>query len=102
MLLPVGHAGPLGAGKSMLPRCLTTILPDLPLAGALDTTRIPRVAGRTGDRTAFVTTRPCRAPNQTTSAVRLIGGGQIPCRARGRWRVALSFHYSFVAPAAGQ
>jgi predicted ATPase with chaperone activity len=33
------------------------------LAEALETTRIPRVAGRTGARTAVVTTRPCRAPH---------------------------------------
>ena len=33
------------------------------LVEPLDTTRIPRVAGRTGDRTVLVTTRPCRAPH---------------------------------------
>jgi hypothetical protein len=32
------------------------------LAEAIATTRIHRVAGRTGDRTAVVTTRPLRAP----------------------------------------
>ena len=32
------------------------------LAEAIETTRIHRVAGLTGDRTALVTTRPCRAP----------------------------------------
>src|SRR5215813_8815656 len=32
----------------------------------------------TGNRTALVTTRPCRAPHQTISAVGLIGGGQVP------------------------
>jgi magnesium chelatase family protein len=48
------------------------------LAEALDTTHIPRVAGRTGARTAVVTTRPCRAPHHTIASVGLIGGGQIP------------------------
>jgi magnesium chelatase family protein len=48
------------------------------LAEALETTRIHRVAGRTGDRTALVTTRPCRAPPHTISDVGLIGGGHIP------------------------
>jgi magnesium chelatase family protein len=48
------------------------------LAEALATTRLPRVAGRTGARTALVTTRPCRAPPQTISEVGLIGGGHIP------------------------
>jgi magnesium chelatase family protein len=45
---------------------------------ALDTTRIPRVAGLTGDRTAVVTTRPFRPPHHTISDVGLIGGGQVP------------------------
>jgi predicted ATPase with chaperone activity len=36
------------------------------------------VAGRTGARTALVTTRPCRAPHHTLSDVGLIGGGQVP------------------------
>jgi magnesium chelatase family protein len=46
----------------MLARRLTTILPEMTLAEAIATTRIPRVAGLTGRRTAVVTTRPCRAP----------------------------------------
>ena len=62
----------------MLARRLTTILPAMTLAEALDTTRIYRVAGRTGERTAFVSARPCRAPHHTISDVGLIGGGQIP------------------------
>ena len=42
------------------------------------TTRIHRVEGLTGDRTAVVTTRPCRAPHHTISDVGLIGGGHVP------------------------
>jgi magnesium chelatase family protein len=48
------------------------------LAEAIETTRIHRVAGLTGDRTALVTTRPCRAPHQTISDAGLIGGGHVP------------------------
>jgi hypothetical protein len=44
------------------------------LAEAFKTTHIPRVAGRTGDCTAWVTTHSCRAPHHTTSDVGLIGG----------------------------
>jgi Magnesium chelatase, subunit ChlI len=62
----------------MLARRRTTILPAMPLPEALDTTRIHRVAGRTGERTAWVTTRPCRAPHHTISDVGLIGGGPVP------------------------
>ena len=62
----------------MLARRLTTILPAMTLAEAIETTRIHRVAGLTGDRTALVTTRPCRAPHHTISDVGLIGEGPPP------------------------
>ena len=62
----------------MLARRLTTILPALTLAEAIETTRIHSVAGLTGARTALVTTRPFRAPHHTISDAGLIGGGQVP------------------------
>ena len=62
----------------MLAQPLTTILRDIPFPEALKTTDIYRVAGLTGDRTAWVTTRPCRAPHQTISDAGLIGGGHVP------------------------
>jgi magnesium chelatase family protein len=54
------------------------MLPAMRLADARETTRMHRVAGRTGARTAVVTTCPCRAPHHTISDVGLIGGGQVP------------------------
>jgi magnesium chelatase family protein len=65
-------------GKSMLAQRLTTILPAMTLAEAMETTRIHRVAGLTGARAAWVTTRPCRAPHHTISDAGLIGGGHVP------------------------
>jgi magnesium chelatase family protein len=62
----------------MLARRLTTILPDMTLAEAIETTRLHRVAGLTGRRPAVVTARPFRAPHHTISDVGLIGGGQVP------------------------
>jgi magnesium chelatase family protein len=62
----------------MLARRLTTILPTMTLAEAIETTRIHSVAGLTGDRTALVTTRPFRAPHHTISDTGLIGGGHVP------------------------
>jgi magnesium chelatase family protein len=62
----------------MLTRRLTTILPAMTLAEALETTRIHSVAGLTGDRTSLVTTRPFRAPHHTISDAGLIGGGHVP------------------------
>ncbi len=67
-----------GAGTSRLARRLTTILPDLTRAEAMETTRIHRVAGLTADRTALVTTQPFRARPHTIADVGLIGGGQGP------------------------
>jgi Magnesium chelatase, subunit ChlI len=62
----------------MLARRLTTILPAMTLAEALETTRIHRVAGLTGARTALVTTLPCRAPYHTILDAGLIGRGHVP------------------------
>jgi predicted ATPase with chaperone activity len=58
----MGSCSAPGAGQSMLARRLATILPDMTLAEAIETTRIHRVAGLTGRHTAFITTRPCRTP----------------------------------------
>jgi magnesium chelatase family protein len=46
----------------MLARRLTTILPAMSLAEALETTRIHSVAGLTGDRTALTVANLGRAP----------------------------------------
>ena len=65
-------------GTSRLARRLTTIVPAMTLAEAIETIRIHRVADLTGDRTALVTTRPFRAPHHTISDAGLIGGGHVP------------------------
>jgi Magnesium chelatase, subunit ChlI len=75
----------------MLARRLTTILPALTLAEAIETTRIHRVAGLTGGRTAVVTTRPFRAPHHTVSDVSVIGGGQLPAPGRCPWPAMASY-----------
>ena len=41
------------------------------------------VAGLTGDRAAWVTTRLCRAPHQTFSEAGRIGGGHVPMPGEG-------------------
>ena len=61
----------------MLARRLTTILPAMSLAEALETTRIPRVAGLAGPHTSVVTTRPCRAMPHTIAEVGLFGRGRL-------------------------
>jgi magnesium chelatase family protein len=53
------------------------------LAEAIEATRIHRVAGRTGGRTAVATIRPFRASYHTISEVGLIGGGHVPMPGEG-------------------
>lgn len=70
--------GPPGAGKTMLAKRLSTILPPLTLNEALETTKIHSVAGRLGRDATLMTTRPFRSPHHTISDVALVGGGGIP------------------------
>jgi magnesium chelatase family protein len=65
-------------GIATMTRHLTIILPAMTLAEAIETTRLHRVAGLTGDRTALVTTRPSHALHHTISEVGLVGGGHVP------------------------
>lgn len=70
--------GPPGSGKTMLARRLPTILPDLTIPEALETTKIHSVAGLIHGNTALIATRPFRSPHHTVSDAGLIGGGRIP------------------------
>lgn len=70
--------GPPGAGKTMLAKRLSSILPPLTLNEALETTKIHSVAGRLGTDATLLTTRPFRSPHHTISDVALVGGGGNP------------------------
>lgn len=70
--------GPPGAGKTMLAKRLSTILPPLTLSEALETTKIHSVAGKLGKEASLMTTRPFRSPHHTISDVALVGGGGNP------------------------
>ena len=70
--------GPPGSGKTMLARRLPTILPNLTLEEALETTKIHSVAGILPADTALIAIRPFRSPHHTISDAGLIGGGRIP------------------------
>lgn len=70
--------GPPGAGKTMLAKRLSTILPPLTLREALETTKIHSVVGLIPLGAGIVTVRPFRSPHHTISDVALVGGGQYP------------------------
>ena len=69
--------GPPGAGKTMIARRLTSILPPLAFDEALEVTKIHSAAGLLLDR-PMLTHPPFRAPHHTASAAGLFGGGTSP------------------------
>ena len=69
--------GPPGAGKTMLAKRLSSILPPMTIAEALETTKIHSVAGKI-KRKGLMNSRPFRSPHHTISDVALVGGGTYP------------------------
>lgn len=67
--------GAPGTGKSMLAKCIPTIMPDMTFEEALETTKIHSVAGVLSDEEGIVVKRPFRSPHHTASTVSLTGGG---------------------------
>ena len=67
--------GPPGAGKTMLAKCVPTIMPDMSFAEAVEVTKIHSVAGILDAGVGIVTTRPFRTPHHTTTVPTLVGGG---------------------------
>lgn len=67
-------AGTPGSGKTMLAKCIPSILPKLTFEEALEITAIHSVAGELGTD-GIVKSRPFCAPHHSASAVALTGGG---------------------------
>ena len=70
--------GAPGSGKSMMAKCLPSILPPLSLSESLETTKIHSVAGKLGQDSSLIATRPFRNPHHTISQVAMVGGGASP------------------------
>lgn len=70
--------GPPGAGKTMLAKRMSGILPPLTLHESLETTKIHSVTGILPKATSLVAHRPFRSPHHTISDVALVGGGSMP------------------------
>ncbi|MFA5362160.1 MAG: YifB family Mg chelatase-like AAA ATPase [Candidatus Omnitrophota bacterium] len=70
--------GPPGSGKTMLAKRIPTIMPDMTLSEALETTKIHSSAGTTAIKEGIISTRPFRAPHHTISYAAMAGGHAIP------------------------
>lgn len=67
--------GPPGSGKTMLARCLPSILPPLSEDESIELTQIYSITGNLPDDKPVVVSRPFRSPHHTASYVGIIGGG---------------------------
>ncbi len=68
--------GPPGSGKTMLARCLPSILPPMEAEEALEVTKIYSVTGALPSDSPLMRQRPFRAPHYTISNAGLVGGGR--------------------------
>ncbi len=68
--------GPPGAGKTMLARSISSIMPDLTFDEALQVTKIHSIAGTLDPKEGIIWQRPFRSPHHTTTVVALCGGGR--------------------------
>jgi len=70
--------GPPGSGKTLMAKCLPTILPPLTLDESLETTRIWSASGKLPPGSSLLATRPVRSPHHSASGPALVGGGSVP------------------------
>jgi magnesium chelatase family protein len=71
-------SGPPGSGKTLLARCLPSILPAMSPQEALQVTKIYSVSGALPPDCPMMWRRPFRAPHYTISNAGLVGGGRNP------------------------
>ena len=71
-------SGPPGSGKTLMAKCLASILPPLELQEALELTKIYSVSGLLQNDNPLMTKRPYRAVHHTASQNGIIGGGSNP------------------------
>ena len=70
--------GPPGAGKSMISKCIPSILPPMDDNEQMELSKIYSVSGMFDERLGLIKNRPFRSPHHTVSAQGLVGGGHIP------------------------
>ena len=70
--------GPPGAGKSMIAKCIPSILPAMDSDEQLELSKIYSVCGMFDEQGGLMKKRPFRSPHHTVSPQGLVGGGQNP------------------------
>jgi magnesium chelatase family protein len=70
--------GPPGAGKSMIAKCIPSILPPMDSKEQLELSKIYSVTGLFDERNGLMKHRPFRSPHHTISPQGLVGGGTNP------------------------
>ncbi|MBQ8425545.1 MAG: YifB family Mg chelatase-like AAA ATPase [Clostridia bacterium] len=68
--------GSPGAGKTMIAKCIPSIMPKLTFEEALEITKIHSIAGELDLNKGVITSRPFRSPHHTASIASLTGGGR--------------------------
>lgn len=68
-------SGAPGCGKSLMAKCLPSIMPPLTAEESIETSKIYSVSGILQNQNGFIRMRPFRAPHHTTTIVALTGGG---------------------------
>ena len=71
-------SGSPGSGKTMMAKCMASILPPLELQEALELTKIYSISGLLSPDEPLMTKRPYRSVHHTASATGIIGGGSNP------------------------
>lgn len=71
-------SGSPGSGKTMMAKCMASILPPLELQEAMELTKIYSVCGLLTSDKPLMTKRPYRPVHHTASANGIIGGGTNP------------------------
>ncbi len=68
--------GPPGTGKTMLAKCIPTIMPEMTAEEALEVTKVHSVAGLIRGDEGIIKIRPFRTPHHTSTTIALMGGGK--------------------------
>lgn len=70
--------GPPGAGKTMLAKRVSSIMPKLTFEESMEISKIYSIAGLLNEENSFIVKRPFRAPHHSITDVAMAGGGTVP------------------------